>query len=316
MINALLNSKILSPIEENIIATLAYFDLFSYPLNRGEIYLFLPVKCDMNVFNHSLNSLVNDRHIYRFEKFYSLKDDVYLVQRRIKGNKKAGELMQTAEKVCNALIKFPYVRGIGISGSLSKNFADEESDIDLFIITAKNRLWIARTLMHALKKLAYIAGKQHYFCMNYYIDEQTLLIAEQNIYTATEIVTLIPLQGDIAFVDFFAVNAWSRQFLPNNIMRLSTAKPVSKSRLKRFIEGLLDNRFGNWLDDRLWHITAKRWSKKTAAKQRNIKGQVMVMKTGKHFAKPDPEDFQANLMSRYRLKMEGLLKEDQHSLAK
>lgn len=316
MINALLNSKILSPIEENIIATLAYFDLFSYPLNRGEIYLFLPVKCDMNVFNHSLNSLVNDRHIYRFEKFYSLKDDVYLVQRRIKGNKKAAELMQTAQKVCNTLIKFPYVRGIGVSGSLSKNFADEDSDIDLFIITAKNRLWVARTLMHMLKKLAYLAGKEHYFCMNYYIDEQTLLINEQNIYTATEVVTLIPLQGDVAFVDFFTANAWSRQFLPNNIMRLSTAKTASKSRFKTFVESLLNNRFGNWLDDQLWHISANRWSKKTISKQRNNKGQVMVMNTGKHFAKPDPGDFQANLMSRYKLKMEGLLKEDQHSLAK
>jgi hypothetical protein len=306
----------LSPIEENIIATLAYFDLFSYPLNRGEIYLFLPVKCDMNVFNHSLNSLVNDRHIYRFEKFYSLKDDFYLVQRRIKGNKKAGELMLTAEKVCNVLIKFPYVRGVGISGSLSKNFADEDSDIDLFIITAKNRLWIARTLMHMLKKLAYVAGKQHYFCLNYYIDEQNLQIPEQNIYTAAEVVTLIPLQGDIAFVDFFAANAWCRRFLPNNIMRLSIAKPASKGRFKLFIESLLNNGFGNWLDDRLWHITASRWNKKTAAKQRNIKGQVMVMNTGKHFAKPDPEDFQSNLMTRYRLKMESLLKEDQHSLAK
>ena len=270
----------------------------------------------MNVFNHSLNSLVNDRHIYRFEKFYSLKDDFYLVQRRIKGNKKANELMGTAEKVCNVLIKFPYVRGIGISGSLSKNFADEDSDIDLFIITAKNRLWIARTLMHVLKKLAYVAGKEHYFCMNYYIDEQNLLIPEQNIYTAAEVVTLIPLQGDIAFVDFFAANAWCRQFLPNNIMRLSIAKPASKSRFKLFVESILNNGFGNWLDDRLWHITASRWNKKTAAKQRNIKGQVMVMNTGKHFAKPDPEDFQSNLMTRYRLKMESLLKEDQHSLAK
>ncbi|WP_091368865.1 hypothetical protein [Mucilaginibacter mallensis] len=316
MINAILNSRILSPIEENIIATLAYFDLFSYPLNRGEIYLFLPVKCDMNTFNHSLNSLVNDRHIYRFEKFYSLKDDLYLIQRRIKGNKKANELMLTAEKVCHVLIKFPYVRGIGISGSLSKNFADENADIDMFIITAKNRLWIARTLMHALKKLAYLAGKQHYFCMNYYIDEQNLQITEQNIYTATEVVTLIPLQGDIAFVDFFAANAWCRQFLPNNIMRLSTAKPALKSSFKTFIESLFNNKFGNWLDDQLWRVSASRWNKKTDAKQRNIKGQVMAMNTGKHFAKPDPGDFQANLMNRYRLKMESLLKDDQHSLAK
>jgi len=306
----------LSPIEENIIATLAYFDLFSYPLNRGEIYLFLPVKCDMNTFNHALNGLVNDNHIYRFEKFYSLKNDFYLVQRRVKGNKKADELMLIAEKVCSILIKFPYVRGIGISGSLSKNFADEDADIDLFIITTANRMWIARTIMHGLKKLAYLAGKQDYFCMNYYIDEQNLQIPEKNVYTATEVVTLIPLQGDIAFVDFFAANAWSRQFLPNNIMRLSKAKTASKHWLKTGIESLFNNSFGNWVDDRLWHITSSRWSKKTASNKRNVKGQVMAMKTGKHFAKPDPENFQSNLIARYTLKISCLLKENKHSLAK
>ena len=41
---------------------------------------------------------------------------------------------------------FPFVRAVGISGSLSKQYADENSDIDYFIITAANRLWIAKNL--------------------------------------------------------------------------------------------------------------------------------------------------------------------------
>jgi len=305
----------LSEIEENILSTLAYFDLFSYPLNRGEIYLFLPVKCDMNNFNYALNSLVNEQHIYRFEKFYSLRNDHYLIERRNKGNKRAAELMVTAGKVCSMLARFPYVRGIGISGSLSKNFADESADIDLFIITAKNRLWIARTLMHAFKKLTYLFNKQHYFCMNYYIDEQNLDIPEKNIYTATEVVTLIPLQGDAQFVDFFAANAWSRLFLPNNVMRISRARPEPKTWLKMCIEKMLNNAFGDWLDGYLWQVTAGRWDKKTASEKRNIKGQVMAMETGKHFAKPDPGGFQNKLMSRYRLRLANVIKENRHSLA-
>lgn len=313
--STLLNRNTLSEIEENILSTLAYFDLFSYPLNRGEIYLFLPAKCDMNNFNYILNKLVNVQHIYRFEKYYSLRNDHYLIERRNKGNKHAAKLMLTAQKVCNLLARFPYVRGIGISGSLSKNFADENADIDLFIITAENRLWVARTLMHGFKKLTYLFNKQHYFCMNYYIDAQNLEIPEKNIYTATEVVTLIPLQGDVQFVDFFAANAWSRQYLPNNIMRMSTAKPEPKSWFKIWVEGALNNRFGNWLDDRLWQITASRWNKKTSSKRRNMKGMVMAMHTGKHFAKPDPENFQDNLVNKYRIRVATVMKENQHSLA-
>jgi len=305
----------LSEIEENILSALAYFDLFSYPLNRGEIYLFLPVKCEMNNFNYALNRLVNEQHIYRFEKFYSLRNDYSLIERRNKGNKHAAELMITARRVCSLLAKFPYVRGIGISGSLSKNFADAEADIDLFIITAKNRLWVARTFMHAFKKLTFLFNKQHYFCMNYYIDEQNLQIPEKNIYTATEVVTLIPLQGDVQFVDFFAANAWSRLFLPNNVMRVSRAKPEPKNWLKTSVEKMLNNKFGNWLDNHLWKTTASRWDKKTASKKRNIKGQVMAMETGKHFAKPDPEDFQNKLIKRYQVSVANVVKENHHSLA-
>lgn len=305
----------MSEIEENILSALAYFDLFSYPLNRGEIYLFLPVKCEMNNFNYALNRLVNEQHIYRIEKFYSLRNDYSLIERRNKGNKHAAELMITARRVCSLLAKFPYVRGIGISGSLSKNFADAEADIDLFIITAKNRLWVARTFMHAFKKLTFLFNKQHYFCMNYYIDEQNLQIPEKNIYTATEVVTLIPLQGDVQFVDFFAANAWSRLFLPNNVMRVSRAKPEPKNWLKTGVEKMLNNKFGNWLDNHLWKTTAGRWDKKTASKKRNIKGQVMAMETGKHFAKPDPEDFQNKLIKRYQVSVANVVKENHHSLA-
>lgn len=305
----------MSEIEENILSTLAYFDLFSYPLNRGEIYLFMPAKCDMNSYNYALNRLINEQLIHRFEKFYSLRNDHFLIERRNKGNKRAAELMVTSRKVCSLLARFPYVRGIGISGSLSKNFADESADIDLFIITAKNRLWVARTFMHTFKKLTYLFNKQHYFCMNYYIDEQNLEIPEKNIYTATEVVTLIPLQGDAQFVDFFAANAWSRLFLPNNVMRVSRAKPEPKTWFKVGIESMLNNKLGDWLDNCLWQITSIRWDKKTASKKRDIKGQVMAMETGKHFAKPNPDDFQNKLMNRYRLRVATVIEENHHSLA-
>jgi predicted nucleotidyltransferase len=118
--------------------------------------------------------------------------------------------MTKAKGVGRLLIKFPFVRGVGISGSLSKNFADDKSDIDLFIITEKDRLWIARTLMHCFKKLTFLANRQHHYCMNYYVDEQQLQIAEKNIYTAIEVDTLIPLEGDVVFEQFYTANTWTR----------------------------------------------------------------------------------------------------------
>ncbi|HTE00455.1 MAG TPA: nucleotidyltransferase domain-containing protein [Mucilaginibacter sp.] len=305
----------MSDIKKNILAALAYFDLFNYPLTIDEVYLYLPAKCDAEEFDYGLRSLVIDRLIYKFDKFYTLKNDYFLINRRVEGNTKAAALIGTAKKVSDLLIRFPYVRGIAISGSLSKNFADEDSDIDLFVITAKNRLWIARTLMHCLKKLTFLVNKQHYFCMNYYIDEQELQIHEKNIYTAIEIATLMPLHGDNVFEHFYNANAWTRNYLPNKCMRLTTAKRVKNSLLKRFVEFIFNNRIGNMIDNLLMKITAKRWLKKEQQKKRNTHGVVLGMDVDKHYAKPDPKNFQNKLIVKYTTKVTMLLEHSENSLA-
>jgi predicted nucleotidyltransferase len=308
-------SKALSEIKKNILATLAYFDLFNYPLTMEEVFLFLPVKYDQDEFGYALRSLIIDRLIYKFERFYSLKNDYFLIERRGKGNAKAAEMIGIAKKVSKLLIHFPYVRGIAISGSLSKNFADENSDIDLFIITVKNRLWIARTIMHCFKKLTFLVKKEHYFCMNYYVDEQEMQIREKNIYTAIEIVTLMPLQGDAVFEQFFISNAWTRNYLPNKCMRLTTAMPIKNSPLKKSIEILFNNRLGNIIDTWMMKITAKRWLKKKRMKKMNMSGFVMGMDADKHCAKPDPENFQSKLIQRYKFNVSQLLERCRKSIA-
>jgi predicted nucleotidyltransferase len=301
--------------KENILATLAYFDIFNYPLTSGEIYLFLKNRYEHFDFEFALKYLVASQLVYQFGNFYTLKNDHSLIVRRYNGNQKAAELIKVAGKVGDMLIKFPYVRGIAISGSLSKNFADENSDIDLFIITAKNRLWIARTLMHIFKKLTFLVNKQDYFCMNYYIDEEQLEIKEKTIYTAIEVVTLIPLQGDAVIEQFYAANTWTRQFLPNKIMRLSSAKPLNPSFFKTVVEKLFGNPLGNIIDTALMKITNARWSKKTEQKKVNSKGAVMAMDTDKHYAKPDPGNFQAKLLAQYESKISQILVKPQTLLA-
>jgi predicted nucleotidyltransferase len=306
--------KNLTVIKDNILAALAYFDLFSYPLTAAEVYLFLSEKINQQEVNEGLNALIQEGAVFNFSTFYTLQNDFSLVVRRHNGKKKAAEMIKIAGKISNMLIKFPYVRGIAISGSLSKNYADEYSDIDLFIITAKNRLWVARTLMHIIKKLAYLANRQDYFCMNYYIDEASLAINEHNIYTAIEVVTLMPLQGDSAFENFYAANQWTQKYLPNKILRISSAKPVKDHFWKKTIELMMNGKTGNWLDTLLMKITARRWHKKTQSHQTNAKGGVMAMDVNRHYSKPDPTDFQQKILKRYLSKLTAVLHTPQDTI--
>ena len=280
-----------------------------------EVFLFLPAKYDQDEISYALRCLLIDRQIFKLDKYYSLTNDYFLAERRDKGNQKAIEMIAIAKKVGNLLIRFPYVRGIAISGSLSKNFADDKSDIDLFVITARNRLWIARSIMHLFKKLTFLVRKQNYFCMNYYVDERDLVIHEKNIYTAIEVATLIPINGDAIFEQFFAANSWTRNFLPNKHLRLATAKPVKNSILKRSVEFLFNNSFGNAIDNLLMEITSSRWAKKMLLKKRNDHGIIMGMDAGKHFAKPDPRNFQQKLLAKYEDRVSTLTEYQQSSLA-
>ena len=218
-------------------------------------------------------------------------------------NRRAAQLLPKAIRIGRFLYRFPFVKGIGISGSLSKNVADEKADIDFFIITKANRLWICRTLMHLFKKLTFLAGRQHFYCMNYYIDEEALLLHEQNIFTAIEIRTLLPVSGEAAFRQFFSVNQWVNNWLPCHPLRPTAAEQTRESTGKRFIEWIGDNRMIDRIDNYLMQITGRRWQRKEKRGKRNKKGQRMGLATGKHFARSNPGGLKEKILSRYEEKL-------------
>ena len=290
--------------EQSIIKALAYFDIFNYPLTLDEIHHFLdqPVLKDDVLL--TLQQLVDDNRVFRMGGFYSLQQDASLRARRTNGNHKADKLLTTGYKVGGFLYQFPFVRGIGISGSLSKNFADHNTDIDYFIITHANRLWIARTLMHLFKKLTFITGHQHFYCMNYYIDEEALCIDEQNIFTATELITLKPVCGNGTMDRFYDQNSWAGTYFPNQPVSKESIIVAKPGWFKRMVEWLLDNKAGNSVDNWLMRVTTKRWLKKEQLQKTNSHGNRMGLHTGKHFSKPNPEFFQRKVLDALNNKLQ------------
>ncbi|HLX91399.1 MAG TPA: nucleotidyltransferase domain-containing protein [Puia sp.] len=292
-----------------IISALGYFDLFNYPLTQREIWLFLQHPAPYRQFGEALSGLVQRAVVNKFGEFYSLRHEPGDFASRSEGNKKAVILLRKARKVAKLVSLFPFVRGVGVSGSLSKNFANDSSDIDLFIITAPNRLWLARTILHGFKKLTFIFNRQHLYCMNYFVDQQQLEIEEKNIYTATEVATLIPMQGETAFKEFFAANAWTKSFLPHHFLRVSSAANRKVQPVPWLVEKALGGRQGNRLDDYLMEMTNRRWREKTLNNQKNSRGVTMSMIARKHLAKPDPAFFQEGLLKQYAEKIEQLAKQ-------
>jgi hypothetical protein len=299
----LLSSTSLNDTERSVIAALAYFDIFHYPLTIGEIDKFRSPVGDSTQLHSSVDSLLQNHHIYRLGDFYSLQDNPLLAYRRIEGNQRAISFIKKATRAGRFLQRFPFVRGVGISGSLSKNYADANADYDFFIITASDRLWVARTCMHLFKKIMRLVGRQHCYCMNYFVDEQALELSDRNIFCATEIKTLLPVAGMEYFDLFFDANTWTADYLPASRNRRQELADTKKGWLKIFFEWTLSNRFGNWLDDYLLKITTARWNKKERLGKKNRKGDPMKLRTSKHSARSNPGDFQEKVLELYEEKI-------------
>jgi hypothetical protein len=299
-----------------VLEALAYFHVFRYPLLKDEIKKFLRHSPDHFELDQVLDFLVGQKMIFLVDGFYSLSAERVNAERRKSGNARAERLMPRAARIARRLYSFPFVTGVAVSGSLSKNYADEKADIDFFIITKANRLWIARSCMHLFKKLTYLTGSQHLYCMNYFVDETSLRIEDENIYTATEVITLLPLAGLDALREFSKQNAWVRNWFPNYPIEINMKRQDKTPWFKKMVEFVLDR---DKLDDRLYRWTSSRWKRKEENGQKNIKGKIMQLQTGKHFAKSNPGSFLEKMLALYteelrllRLRHPGFLDESRN----
>jgi len=292
--------------EKNILKTLSYFDIFRYPISKAEIMTFHASESRTASIDEALENLCKNGLVFKLDEFYTLQYDHSLLERRRKGNSLANEQMKTAYKAAAILARFPYVKGLAISGSLSKNFAEEKTDIDFFIITAVNRLWIARTILHLFYKLNIFTGRQRWFCLNYYVDEAAQEIVEKNIFTAIEIATLLPMQGKATLANFMKANEWKNNYFPNCKNNTTATPIIKKGPFATLVERLCNGNVGNKLDNWLMHYTDKRWKKKVSQNRKNSKGIAIGMLVDKHYAKPNPGFFQDKIIGLYQAKIDKL----------
>ena len=119
-------------IDISILRILAYFDIFQYPLTADEIRQFAGRGISEARMEQSLQQLLLSETIFTKNDFFSLHNNPLLAIKRKEGNRRAEKLLPKAITIGRFLYRFPFVRAVGISGSLSKNFADEKADIDFF----------------------------------------------------------------------------------------------------------------------------------------------------------------------------------------
>jgi hypothetical protein len=285
-------SKIQDPvIDTEVLKVLAYFDIFMHPLSSDEILRFLPISATENEVLERLNQLQDQKKVYCLNKYYSLREEKIMEEKRTEGERKANELLKKAFKAGGLISRFPFVRFVGISGSLSKGYADQKTDFDFFIVTASNRLWICRTFLHLFKKLTFLVNKQNYFCMNYFIDETNLEIEDKNIFVLYEIATLLPVYNAAVYDSFISQNKWVMEQLPQfnpNKKEIPYATP----QLKKFMELILGIFPLQLLNRAFMKVTDFKWRRKWEKAKYPMEDYGLAFRTRINISKNHPKNYQ------------------------
>lgn len=295
-----LNLPLLS---QSILQTLAYYDIFNYPLKAGEVFRFLNLtnvsEADIE---KELGALEAQGIIFQFNKFFSLQNTVENVTRRIAGNAEAEKYITLATRKARLIMRFPFVRSVMASGSLSKGYMDDKSDIDFFIVTKSGNLWIARTLLVLYKRLFLFNSHKH-FCVNYFVDEDHLEIEEKNLFTATELATVLPLCGAGPYQKLHQANGWLKDFFPNYKPRPTAHILPSPVRgFKKIAETTISLLMGEWLNTAFMNLTLSRWKKLYQQHYSSADFQI-AFKTRKYLSKNHPRHYQKKITELYQEKL-------------
>lgn len=272
--------------------------MFAYPLKAQEIFYSLDRNSTtVGEVEATLGAMVDEGRLLQHEKFYGFGELESNVNRRLKGNRLALEAMPQARKWSRFISGFPYVKGVFLSGSISKNFMEEDGDIDYFVVTTPGRLWLSRTFLVLFKKL-FLFNSHKYFCVNYFVDTEHLEIEEKNLFTATELVTLIPICGAETYGPFMDHNDWVKKHFPNfPPHESSTISAVKNGMFKRGIEACFNNPLGALLDRTCMKLTVGFWKRKFSAFEKDRFD--IALKSRPYVSKHHPNNYQQKVLTAF-----------------
>ena len=214
-----------SGLNNSVLKTLIYADIFGYPLKSNEVHRYLiKKKATLAAVAKSLTELTKEKIIVKSRDYYCLKGREKSVYFREKRKYCSGIKILKALKFCRLLFMLPFVKLIGITGTLSMENADDGDDIDVFIITSKNFIWTTRFFSVIFLKLFGLyrnpgtSDIRNKFCLNMFIDEGNLELinGEKDLFSAHEIAQMKPLfQRNNIYREFISINSWIKSFLPN-----------------------------------------------------------------------------------------------------
>jgi hypothetical protein len=212
-----------------VLQSVVYASLFEYPLTLDQLQATLVgVRAEPDTIagwwrdSALLQSAVEHRDGWYFP---AGRGD--LIATRARREVLSRELLDRDRRILSLVARMPFVRMVALSGSLAHLNAEGSADLDLFVITAPQRVWSVTVAAVVLSKLL---GSRKRLCMNFVVSERAMQIAPHDLFSANQIIHLRPITGDAIFERFVASNPFVRRFYPNFELSIGAAPQACQLR--------------------------------------------------------------------------------------
>jgi predicted nucleotidyltransferase len=152
---------------------------------------------------------------------YLLTSDEQSIPYRFEREHVSAAKLESAASFASLLTRLvPFIRTVAVTGSVAYGSADKWDDVDLFVITQRNRLWISTFLMLLQIRLYKILGLRaaHLlpFCLSYLHDEDGFSKESRRSRTnplfARELLKAKPIAGTETYRRILEENKWVGEF--------------------------------------------------------------------------------------------------------
>jgi hypothetical protein len=244
----------LTSLQADVLETVAYSDVFDFPLTSEEVWRWLPRSASLDEVLSAL-ALLTPEAFASVPPYVTLRGREHLVATRERRRLSTLALRRHAGFYGSLIARLPFVRMVAITGSLAVENAAEDEDLDYLIVTAPGRVWLARAMTMLIVRLAGLRGVT--LCPNYFLAESVLALSERNYYTARELLQMAPIAGHAVYDRMLLENAWWRDYLPNaNPPALtSSIRASTLSFPRRLAEAVLSTRLGDMIES--WLLSRK-----------------------------------------------------------
>ena len=249
------------PLRHSITSTLAYFDLADFPLTKEELYAFLwqPPMISYNDFLLSLRgadlpaTLSFARRAGGDEAiphpspcpspnrggieggvlsavaskfgYYFLSGREKIAEERRRRLLFSEQKLKIARQAVKLIRSIPFLRAVFVCNTVGSEQANNDSDIDFFIITEKNRIWITRLLITFWLELFRLRRTnkriKNKVCLSFYVtvdnlDLASVRAAEDDVHFCYWLKQMLPVfDPDNYYSKFLQANQWTKKYLPN-----------------------------------------------------------------------------------------------------